>query len=192
VPKFVADSSTATGLAYAAPAGGGDNWTLLNAGGTALTGATTITVSGISNKEKLHIMVDEASAGTASDIGFRFNTNTGSVYYVYGGYIESSNPWAAGNLSFFTPTGTTIQAGRGNSTNGNSKTSASLVVTGCASATSVKSFQLAVGTSGGSNYTNISSFGGGYINITSAITSVSIVSSVGNFDLGTIYVYANS
>ena len=189
---LVADSTETLGMKWAAPASSGDNWTLLNAGGTALTGATTITVSGISNKEKLHIMVEDASAGTASDIGFRFNTNTGSVYYVYGGYIESTNPWATGNLSAFTPLSTTIQAGRGNSTNGNSKTFASLVVTGCASATSVKSFQLGVGTTGASGYNVLSSFGGGYINITAAITSVSIVSSVGNFDLGTIYVYANA
>ena len=55
---LTADSSTATGLKWAAPGGAGANYTLLNAGGTALTGATTITVSGISGMSSLFVRID--------------------------------------------------------------------------------------------------------------------------------------
>jgi hypothetical protein len=48
---LTADSAQATGLKWAAAASGATGWTLLNAGGTALTGAATITVSSISAKE---------------------------------------------------------------------------------------------------------------------------------------------
>ena len=42
---------------WATAGGSGANWTLLNSGGTALTGASTITVSGISSKDKIAIVV---------------------------------------------------------------------------------------------------------------------------------------
>ena len=49
------DSAEATGLKYATPAGATTNFTLLNAGGTATTSGSTVTVSGISGQDKLLI-----------------------------------------------------------------------------------------------------------------------------------------
>ena len=73
------DTSTSTGLKWAAPSSGA-NWSLLNSGGTALTGATTVTVSGISAKDKLMLVVDGASAAASAVISIRFNGDTGNNY----------------------------------------------------------------------------------------------------------------
>ena len=70
---------------WAASAGGSANWTLLNSGGTALTAAQTITVSGISAKDKIMIFVTGASSvNSAARIRVRLNTDTASNYYAYG------------------------------------------------------------------------------------------------------------
>ena len=77
---------------WATPAISGTSWTLLNSGGTALTGAQTITVSGISSKNKLLVMLDAASsASAASFISLRLNTDTGNNYYWMGNMITASS-----------------------------------------------------------------------------------------------------
>jgi hypothetical protein len=87
---LTAASGEATGLQWAAPAGGGADWSLLIAGGT-LTGAATITVSGISGKNQLFVIIDEASsASTQSTISIRFNTDSGVSYTQWGSRIEST------------------------------------------------------------------------------------------------------
>jgi hypothetical protein len=80
VPKFVADSSTATGLAYAAPAGGG-GMTLLNSGNTTLSGSTfTISsISGIYNDLVLNIYGVNPSSATAI-LTLTFNSDTATNY----------------------------------------------------------------------------------------------------------------
>ena len=47
---LVADSSTSTGLKWAAAAGGGANWSLVNAGGTSLSGTTTSGFTGLASQ----------------------------------------------------------------------------------------------------------------------------------------------
>jgi hypothetical protein len=78
---LVGDSTASTGLAYSsnAPLGG---LTLL--GTVNLTGANTITISGISNKSRLALFVENASTITGgSYIGVRFNGQASG--YVFGG-----------------------------------------------------------------------------------------------------------
>jgi hypothetical protein len=53
---FTSTSSAIFIKGAGAAAGGGANWSLVNAGGTALTGATTITVSGISNASQIFVL----------------------------------------------------------------------------------------------------------------------------------------
>jgi len=56
-------------------------WTLLNAGGTALTGAQTITVSGISGANQVMVVFVGASAVNAADtLAVRINTDTTTKY----------------------------------------------------------------------------------------------------------------
>jgi hypothetical protein len=82
---LTADSSTATGMKWAAAGGGGGNYSLLNTGGTALSGSATVTVSGISGMEKLMVVVIGARNGVAyNPFYFRINGDSGTNY-VYAG-----------------------------------------------------------------------------------------------------------
>lgn len=189
---LTADSSTATGLKWAAPAGGGANWTLLNSGGTALTGADTITVSSISGKDKILILIAGASsASTGSQINIRINTDTGSNYYMFG----VRNLW-----------GSTYDSDNYNSVGGSAGTSAALgsmsnnaasvmngyaLITGCNSS-GVKVIQSAGSGNKAGGIDQISRILGGYYDSASTVSSVSAFSSSGNFDAGTIYVYASA
>ena len=190
---LTADSAEATGLKWAAAAGGGGaNWTLLNSGGTALTAAQTITVSGISGKDKIMVLIDNASSASANGyVQYRFNTDTGSNYYFYGSNITwpaSYNP-ANGDGSAGAATGITAF---GLSTGASSYGSGYLIMTG-ANSSGVKSFNQVGGSypAGGTNG-NTHYFTGGYYNSASTISSVSIFSGVGNFDAGTVYVYTSA
>ena len=160
-----------------------DNYTLLNTGGTSLTGATDITISGISGKNSLIIYVYNASSANAnSEIKLRVNsggdsyfnslymtdatTNTIDVDETHGGY------WLESQTRMGTQTTDRVKI--------------ILRMDGC-NTTGAKPY-------GWSAFTNISSngqasTGTGFSLIAGAITSVTVNSSTGNFDAGTIWVY---
>lgn len=183
---LTADSAEATGLKWASPSAGA-NWTLLNAGGTSLTGAATITVSGISAKDRLLILVSAASsANSGAQIGIRLNTDTGNNYYQYGGAWEWPSAYAA---TIPQPQGSvysTIRLGW-LSGNANSEVSGFVNLSGCNSS-GLKAFQSFGQTSAGGSNGQFSYHQAGYYNSSSTISSVSIFSSSGNFDNGLIYV----
>jgi hypothetical protein len=174
----------------------GDSWTLLNSGGTALTGAATVTVSGISGKEKLFILVQDASSSAQSTISVRVNTLSTNVYYPFGTFHQALSTYTVDNI---------IRTTNGDgaamnqlvlgqmSTNTSSTVSGYCLITGCSSATNIKMFQSSgAGTSSTGNNQSAQVLGG-YIDTTSAITSISITCpGGGNLDNGTVYVYANS
>jgi hypothetical protein len=188
---LTADSSTATGLKWATPAAGA-NWSLLNAGGTALTGATTITVSGISNKDKIMILVAGASSASAqSIIGIRLNADSGSNYGYQGYGHEAANTYSSG--SFFQRTETADSRFRlGNlASNAASTLSGYCLLSGCASS-GVKIMNSVGGATNGGGSEQQSHITGGVYNSSSAISSISVVSSSGNFDAGTVFVYTSA
>jgi len=171
--------TVASGIpSWATPAAG--SFTLLNAGGTALTGATTVTVSGISSQNSLWVYIAGASSVNATSyIGVRINTDTASNYYYAGfrfgivtsGYTvtDSNND----NILLFQG-GTAAQVGSG-----------SILIEGTKGA-GVKVFDVkGAGETFGFNTK-------GYWSGTASVTSISIVSSTGNFDAGTVYVYGSS
>ena len=175
-----ADSTAATGLAWVA-GGGSTSYSLLNAGGTALTGATTVTVSGISSQQSLWILVTGASSANANAyIGLRINTDTGSNYYYSGcrmgiatsGYSIQDN---SNNDNFL--------FGQ-NSAAGDSLAGSALI--DGAKGSGIKNIDMK---GFGSNYGYITR---GYWSGTASVTSISIVSSTGNLDSGTVYVYGSS
>jgi hypothetical protein len=184
--QILAVNSGATAPEWVTPAGGGANWSLLNAGGTNLTGATTVTVSGISGKDKLMIVVDGASAGSSSVISVRFNGDTGNNYTFGDGPGFGITPPSSGSLI----------AGYDRIVLGDLANNAASVlrgwfqISGCnAAGVKVGNFS-ASGNDPGTGQTGSSSFA--LYSGTSVISSVSIVSSSGNLDAGKVYIYQSA
>ena len=193
---LTADSAETTGLKWATPAAGADaNWTLVNSGGTALTGAATVTVSGITPKDKLWIFVDAASSANASaGINIRLNTDTGSNYYPVGARFDIESSY---NVNNFGPDPSSAATARNSiqlaqlSGNASSQAFGALQITGCNTA-GVKVFNgvggaIASGSNGQRFFIRQ-----GYYNSASTITSVSVFSDSGNLDNGTVYVYQSA
>jgi hypothetical protein len=163
--------------AWAAAPGGGADFTLINAGGTALTGAQTITVN-VSGKNQIYIYIDRASSASASSfMRWRLNTDTGNNYYYFATGNDIAGYDGGGPANF-------IYAGRMGTSAGDSA-SGFILINGC-DATGIKPFVSAGFGTGTSSryYSNVGHYTGA-----SAITSVSFNSETGNFDSGTMYVY---
>jgi hypothetical protein len=189
---LTADSTAATGLKWAAAAGGGANWSLLNAGGTALTGAQTITVSGISGKDKIMVLISDASSASANSvISVQLNTDTASNYYFYGTLSGFSASYAASNFSKLASGGTQIAIGKMAVGDAGSLVAGYCLLTGCNSS-GAKVFNSHGGGSAGSSNTQRFYSLGGYYDSSSTISSISVYSDAGNFDNGTVYVYASA
>jgi hypothetical protein len=184
-------TSDGTTASWAAPAGGGSNYTLLNAGGTALTGAATITVSGISNKDKIFVLIKNASsANVSSAIALRFNTDTGTNYVINVGQWVQNATYGLGNLGQVGDTQNAFYLSA-MSNNAGSDVSGYLSLTG-GDSSGLKMVQFAGSANASTGSGHQAYVGGGYYNSASSITSVSAFSTSGNFDAGTIFVYTSS
>jgi hypothetical protein len=178
--------------AWATPAVSGTSWTLLNAGGTALTGAATVTVSGISGKNKIMVLVYNASsANTGSYIKLQLNTDTAGNYYFLGNTTNGPTSYANSQFSYLDGYGADgIYIGK-MSNNATSAVMGYLLLDGC-NTTGIKSVQA----SGGADWASAEQHRmfnlGGYYNSASTISSVSVNSSSGNLDSGTVYVYTSA
>ena len=185
-----ADSTASTGLAWATVSAG-SNWSLLNAGGTALTGAQTITVSGISGKDKIMVLLQSASSvNTGSFIGVRLNTDTASNYYQWGANIQAPATYTQNQFECSTGQDSRIYVGRMASA-AVSGINGYVELSGCNSA-GVKVFtQAGMGRpAGGSGHEGFMT--GGYYDSATTISSISVNSSSGDFDNGTVYVYTSA
>jgi len=172
--------------AWTTPATSGANWSLLNTGGTALTGAATVTVSGISGKDKIQIVIIDASSNTTDDfISIRFNTDTGNNYNVGTGTGATGEPWNSAGVA----NTNRIFIGRIESSSASARVSGSLNVTGC-NASGVKMFMH--GGSGGNAASSRGYWGGGWYDSASTISSISVVASNGTLDAGTVYVFTSA
>jgi hypothetical protein len=177
---------------WATSTAAGANWTLLNSGGTALTGAQTVTVSGISGVDKVMILMQQASsASSGAELRVRLNTDTGSNYNSYGAYWTNAS--AASVLSLG-------QSGGADSAlilavmSGNiaSTCSGGVTITGCNSS-GVKQYTYAgTGAQANTTYGATAYWGQGFYNSSSTISSISITTSSGNLDNGTVFVYTSA
>lgn len=164
------------------------NWTLLNAGGTALTGATTITVSTLSAKQML-ILVDAASAASGDQFSIRFNGDSGTNYTQFGQFINPQGTYSATVPSGISNYSSLNRILLGNQANNAASTVDGAIFVDLTDKTGNHFFDMVSGiiTAGGSDP-------GAYIakglyEGAAAITSVSIISSGSNFDAGTIYIW---
>jgi hypothetical protein len=175
---------------WAAPAGGAASYSLLNAGGTALTGATTITVSGISGKEDLIIVLNAASTanGSGANFGVRVNGLTTNVYYGVGQYNTADSPYTFNMFAARNYANTTSYLPLARVTDGSATASGAVTLSGCNS-TGLKTHISVGGANPGASYNQYFYSLQGYIDASAAITSVSVFSDDGNFDGGTLYVY---
>jgi hypothetical protein len=190
---LMADSTAATGLKWGTVSAG-SNWSLLNTGGTQLTGAATITVSGISGKDKIMVLWKGASTvtGTAPFFKIRLNTDTTSNYYQFGYALQFPATYNAATIQV--TTGVSGVAANGFEVGYNSAATGvnngHILLTGCNSS----GLKVATGMSGSASAgaTQQSYSYGGYYDSSSTISSVSIYSDNGNFDNGTIYIYTSA
>lgn len=185
---LTADSGESTGLKWA-PASAIKSFSLLNSGGTSLSGATTVTVSGLSGYDQFFIQIRSASAGASDFISVRFNGNTGTDYSNWGGMSIAQPTYGACDLvnQISAATGTEIPIGR-LSTNAASGVVGTVFLSG-ANTSGVKPYIVtgAGGCAGQSEHRSY--YYGGIYTDSNVISSISIVSSGSNLDAGTVYIY---
>jgi hypothetical protein len=185
---LTADSSTATGLKWAAASSSATNWTLLNAGGTALTGATTITVSGLSAKQML-ILVDAASAGSGDQFRIRFNSDSGANYTQFGMFMNPQTTYSNAVPSGVSAYSSQTSISLGNQANNAASTCDGAIFVDLTDQIGnhffdmVSGINISTGSDPGHYITK------GLYEGSVAITSVSIISSGSNFDAGTMYIW---
>jgi hypothetical protein len=175
---------------WAAPAGGGGkSFSLLST--TSLSGSTT-TITGISSIESLVILVDGGSSNSAAaSFTCRFNSDSSAVYN-HAGILFQMNGSYDPQVGFSdSAIGTTsFPIGKMSSTQ-TSVVRSSITVEG-AKGTGFKSVAVNGGGSvGGGDSQQLRIYQGTYDG-TSAISSVSIITSVGTFDSGTVYIYGSA
>lgn len=186
---LTADSTTATGLKWAAPSGGGANWSLLNSGGTTLSGSTT-TVSGISAQDKIMVIIQAArNTSTYATFYIRFNGDTGSNYSAVGPGIFVRDTLVPSNFDPYNYSGTGMRVGQVGSALG--RMSGYCLVTGCNSS-GVKIFNQNTAFTAAGGEQNRQYFTGGVYNSSSTISSVSLFTDGGTFDDGSIFIYTSA
>lgn len=182
---LTADSTASTGLKWATATAAGASFSLL--GSATLTGNTTITVSGLSGYNNLFVTVANAQCGTASSF-FTFKFNSASANHTaYGLNIntQSGTPaWSVINTS----NGGSVAFAR-TSVNTGSRAYGTIKISG-ANTTTVKPFLF---TGAAENVTSDAQMnnGGGFFDAAAVISTISLISSAGNFNGGTLSVYGS-
>lgn len=185
---LTADSTATTGTKWAAVASPAKNFSLLGTG--TLTGAATITVSGISGIDDIYIIIDNASSANANAfIQMQINGDTGSNYIESAVTYTSASAYSTLNLGtdYINSTSFTLAKMSGSAT---SLVYGHVTLRGCNSAGKKMMTSAATGTTATSNG-NVAYWGGGLYQGTSTVSSISLISSTGNFDNGSFTIYGS-
>lgn len=177
------NSNTDMDFVWGTATAAGKSYSLLNAGGTTLTGSGTITISGISGIDNLRVFILTGSSSNASaTVQILLNSDSGTNYSYFTGYQSgSSTSYTGGTGQAFFGVGIL-------SDNAASNTMLSAEIAGAnSSGVKMASFSGSSNTGGGANNAFIA--GGGYWNNSATVSSVSVKVSTGNWDNGTVYVY---
>lgn len=167
-----------------ASASSSPSYSLINTGGTALTGAATITISGISGKNDLFVLIiDASSASGNSNFYIRFNSDTGNNYGYFNPLVIAPDSVTHDSAS----TANKVYIGA-ISANAASTLAGYISVAGCNSS-GIKVIEHSTGSTNATGGNAQLNTGGGYWSGTGTVSSISITSDSGNFDNGTIWVY---
>ena len=181
------DTSTATGLKWAAPGAASPTWSLLNSGGTTLSGSQTVTVSGISAKKLLILISGASTPSDFSVVQVRVNSISTNDYTQFGVANTPASTVVAAN--FGASARWTDLAGIyvGRTGNSAADTVSGAVFIDGADSTGWKNYDcFGSGITSGHSQTQFAT--AGIIEMSAAITSVNIFNADGNFDAGTVYV----
>jgi hypothetical protein len=178
---LTADSSTATGLKWATPAAGG--MTLINTGGTTLTGASVSISSIPATYKNLQLVIRLfLPANDNVTMNLRFNNDSTGVYYD----ADTTSDYN------FNPSATSIAAG----VNNDNAVTQGLVITNIYDYANTTTYKVANSLSFANNASVTSNFNYRVCNAfwksTSAINRIDLFPSAGNFTSGTAFLYGVS
>lgn len=177
---LTADSTTGTGLKWAAPVTGGSlDYVLLNTGGTSLSGTST-SVS-FSAQKALLIFIDTCSSSSATAFYVRFNNVTSSVV----GLVYLKQTGAATPIMEKDIASSLLNLGK---TDAAAHSVTSYINMSGTDKTGWKPGTWTVAPTGQSGVSQ--AFTGNFVyRDTAAITSIQIFLDSGTFDAGTVYIY---
>jgi hypothetical protein len=185
---LTADSTTATGLKWAAAATSSANFSLIAS--ASLSGSTT-TISSISGMNQLYVLIKDASVtGGGALLRLRINTDTAGNYDEFRGQVVGNTSWDPSNV------GGACNLGNSNILIGlTSNMAASLfsggaMINGCNTA-GKKMIMYSGGNTAAAGNGQYMITGLGNYNGTSTVSSVSL-NTDSTFDAGTMYVYGSA
>jgi len=175
--------STGTGVQYATPSSGG--MTLLNSGGTTLTGAS-VTISSISQDYKnLYVLLKNVVLSANNILGLRLNGDTGNNYAFVG--ISPSSSGSSTIIAGNPDDKYTLARDVGTLTTALNKGQIEFTITRYTDTDQVAIFSNAYSVHTNTDFQ--STFFTGVYDCSAAITSLTVKPNSGTFSGGTIYVY---
>jgi hypothetical protein len=188
---LTADSAQALGLKWATPTGANKSYSLLST--TALTGSATITVSSLSGYDNFLIQIQNG-AGVANNnyARLRINTDTGANYTWAGLTARADSIYTVDMIQdSFSNTATSFELGYMTGGGGQTNFSSGISILG-GNSTGFKQVSIAGSPDNGqapSSSGQIAYIVNGIYKGSAVISSISVISSSGNFSQGNIYVY---
>jgi hypothetical protein len=181
-------NSGATAPEWAAPAGGNKTYTLLNTGGTALSGSSTVTVS-VTTKEDYAIIITGIATASRNECSMRINGDTGSNYTTIFFKVDADpSSITPAMLTGSSATTTKIQ-GATRSDNASSVMTFALFV-GAGNSTTLHPYTFSSGATPAGGDEHTLRWGQGIYSGTAAITSFSLINdAAANFTGGTMFIY---